>query len=303
MSSSNGQPMFDSRSWPTSIPLTDTLMSRARNPSGPGRAPVSSAVTSHGPSVVAEIFLGRAEADLHLPALQIAGRPVVEDGVAEHVLSRLLRAQRCPVACDDDGHFELEVQELRAGRDRDVVVRADQRVRVGEVERRCLVPLRHHTRAVSDAGHDALDMLLERDKVPHGRRGQRRQQPDLSEGTAGADRAAVRFQARQTRADQVEDGDTRRQGVQPVSSTIPAVRVPPLSGWRTSSDRGGHEQALVGVVERLGGDKLAHLVGGIHSSATSGWVKWYMWRCKVSSSICSSSVVYSTVLPCGSRKK
>jgi len=90
------------------------------------------------------------------------------------VLPRLLRGQRRAVPSDDHGDLELEVEQPAAGRHRHVCVGADERVRVGEVERRCLVPLRDHAGVAGHAAYHAFDVFLERDEVPHGRRGERR---------------------------------------------------------------------------------------------------------------------------------
>ncbi len=72
----------------------------------------------------------------------------------------------------DHGDLEFEVEQFASGRDRHVVGRPDQRVRIGEIERRRLVPLRHHLSG------DARHVLLEGDEVADRGRGERRQQPD-----------------------------------------------------------------------------------------------------------------------------
>ena len=104
------QPMLESRSRPISTPFTLTVHQRSRKPSASRYGSSSSAVTIHGPRRGREVLaLGRAEADLHLAALDVAGRPVVHDRVAEDVsAASLAAAARCRPA-DDDGDLELEV--------------------------------------------------------------------------------------------------------------------------------------------------------------------------------------------------
>ena len=183
------------------------------------------------------LSLGRAEVHLHLAALQVAGRPVVEDGVPEDL--HLLRRRRLGVPADHAGDLELEVEQLRSGRDRDVVVRADQRAGVGEVERRCFVPLRHHPAAVADGSDHALHVLLERDEVPHRRRFERRQQPDLVERHGGS-------------------GQRRRSGVQRRGQPA-AHQVEHRAGQLVHPGRGHH--AGVDLAGLLVG-REAHQTGG-----------------------------------------
>ncbi|MBA8826353.1 hypothetical protein FHX42_003729 [Saccharopolyspora lacisalsi] len=81
-----------------------------------------------------------------------------------------------PSRAHDGGHLEFEVQGVRAGRHGHLVVGADDRVRVREVEGRGGVPgVRHPGRAVDAAAH-ALDVLLEGQEVPDRRGVEGRQQ-------------------------------------------------------------------------------------------------------------------------------
>ena len=76
--------------------------------------------------------LGEGEhAGLHLPALDVAGRNVVEDRVPGDVVPGLLRPEELAAAADDDGELELVVKLLGRplGID-DGVIRADDRVDV-----------------------------------------------------------------------------------------------------------------------------------------------------------------------------
>ncbi|GAA2415577.1 hypothetical protein GCM10010255_62230 [Streptomyces coeruleofuscus] len=90
-----------------------------------------------------------------------------------------LGCQVAALAADDGGDFEFEVQDRGAGRHGHVVVRADDGVRIGEVEGRRVVPGIGDPGRVVDAASYALDVFLEGDEVPYGRRLERRQQPHL----------------------------------------------------------------------------------------------------------------------------
>ncbi len=127
------------------------------------------------------LALAGAETDLHLAGLEVAGGPVVVDGVADDVVAGLLGGEVTALAADDGRYFEFEVQCLAAGWHRDVVVSADDRVGVGEVEGGRVVPgVRGARDSVDDASY-ALDVLLERDEVAYGRRLERRQQSHLGD--------------------------------------------------------------------------------------------------------------------------
>ena len=107
------QPMLESRSRPISSPFTVTVHQRSRKPSASRYGSSSSAVTIHGPRVVAEVLaLGRPEADLHLAPLDVASRPVVHDRVAEDMLGGLVDAQGAAGLADHDRDLELEVSRL-----------------------------------------------------------------------------------------------------------------------------------------------------------------------------------------------
>ena len=85
------------------------------------------------------------------------------------------------VATDHGGDLQLVVEELAPRRDRDVVVWADERVRVGEVERRRLVPARMHLPGRLVESHHAFDMPLEGEEIADRRRVERGEQPDRRE--------------------------------------------------------------------------------------------------------------------------
>ena len=127
------------------------------------------------------LSLRRPEADLHLLELEVARRPVVEDRVGDDVVARLGGCQVAAVAADHRGDFELVVEDLAAGRDCDVVVRADEGVGVREVERRRLVPARVHLARRLVEAHHPLDVLLERQEVADRRWVERRKQRSRSE--------------------------------------------------------------------------------------------------------------------------
>ena len=196
------------------------------------------------------------------------------------------------VPADHGGHLELEVEQLRAGRDRDVVVRADQRVRVGEVERRRLVPLRHHARAVADrlpTTPSTCSSNATKSRTVGAASGGSSRTPSSGTGRAASAAAPGLQRGGQPRADQVEHGDARAaRACSPASPTTPGVRRSPpvLARWRTASDRRGDEQALVRVVERLRARRTRSSRWRCPTGrTTSGWVKSYRCGCQVSSSI------------------
>ena len=147
-----------------------------------------------GPQRVGEVLaFARAQADFHLAALQVPGGPVVEHGVAEDVLVRLSGGQVPAVASgnapDDGCNFSFEVQVLAARRNTNYLARAGHRVWVREIERGRLIPFGHHTRHAVDALPHALDVFLERHKIPHSGGHQRGQQLHVRQrnGPAGTD--------------------------------------------------------------------------------------------------------------------
>lgn len=131
------------------------------------------------------LSLAGAEADLHFGGLQVAGGPVVEDGVADDVVAGLLGREVAALAADDGGDLQLEVQDPGAGWHRNVVMGAVQGVRVGEVEGRSGVPLFGYTDGTLHGPPYAFHVLLEGDEVPYRRGLERRQQPDLRDMGAG----------------------------------------------------------------------------------------------------------------------
>ena len=86
------------------------------------------------------LALGRPEADLHLASLDVASRPVVHDRVAEDMPCGFVDAQGAAGLADHDRDLELEISRLAGAGKADLVVWAEDGVRVGEVERRCVVP-------------------------------------------------------------------------------------------------------------------------------------------------------------------
>ena len=107
--------MLDSRSLPTTSPLTSAVRPSRRKPSGVAvllQLVGGDEVRTEGGGGV--LALAGAEADLHLGGLEVAGRPVVEDGVADDVVAGLLGGEVAALAADDGGDFEFEVEDLRA---------------------------------------------------------------------------------------------------------------------------------------------------------------------------------------------
>ena len=167
-------------------------------------------MTIHGPSVLAKsLRLAEAEPELELRALQVARRPVVEDGVAGDVRAGLVGPEVRPGAADDGRDLELEVERRAARRHRDLVVGAGDGVGVREVTERRLVP---------DAGTlasgrrrvliDAFDVLLEHGEVADRRR------LDGGEEPHGRDRHLLARQRGETvalAAQEVGDADLGRQ--------------------------------------------------------------------------------------------
>ncbi len=127
------------------------------------------------------LALGRAELELHLAALDVAGGPVVHHAVAADHLPRPLGGQVAAVAADDRRDLELEVEPLGVRRHRDVVVRSGHRVRRHEEEDRRVVPLAGRARVAVAALHP-VDVRLEGEEVAHRHRVDRRQQHHLVEG-------------------------------------------------------------------------------------------------------------------------
>ncbi len=112
-----------------SSPFTRATISSFRSPS-------SSGCHHHRAEARREVLpLRRAEPDLHLGTLQVAGRPVVHDREAADL----------PVLADDDGRLELVVELVRPLRVRDLVLRA-RRSRPGSRSR---TPARRTTPARS----------------------------------------------------------------------------------------------------------------------------------------------------------
>jgi hypothetical protein len=105
-------------------------------------------------------------------------------------------------------------------------------------------------------------VLLEGDEVAHARWLERWHQPHLGQGRGRpAERGRPGFEG---------GGQLRRTGLSTVtpagkawtsSEATPACTVPPCSWVARRINRRGHEQALVGVVERAGGDELVHRIG------------------------------------------
>jgi hypothetical protein len=96
-----------------------------------------------GPERVGAVLpLEVAERQLALEPLDVPGRPVVEDRVADDPGRRVLGRQVPPVRPVDDPDLAFQVEQLGAGEALHVVEGADARVRVGEVEARRLVPAR-----------------------------------------------------------------------------------------------------------------------------------------------------------------
>src|SRR5436190_19677681 len=115
--------------------------------------------------------LRRAETHAPLAPLELARGPVVHDGEAAY-----------PSTCADDHRdLQLVVELLGPLRIGNLVLRAVDRRRVGEVEDRQLVPLRRNVSAAKGTG--VLDVLLERVEVAHrGRVQDGRPEVDVGEG-------------------------------------------------------------------------------------------------------------------------
>jgi hypothetical protein len=125
-------------------------------------------VTRNGPSVgVGVLALRRAELDGHLGGLEVAGAPVAEQHVAGDVRLGVGRIQVGAAGPDDGGDLELVVVLVGARCEWDVVGRAEDGGRVGEVEDRLVVPDRAHLGVEGCVGGD--DVVLEGHEVSHRR--------------------------------------------------------------------------------------------------------------------------------------
>ena len=266
-------------------------------------------MTSHGPSVRGGVLaLGRAEVDLHLPALQVAGRPVVEDRVAEDVLAGLLRGQRGAVPARRRRPPRARSRTAaQPGGHGDVVVRADQRVRVGEVEGRRLRTTRARRRrrpSTPCATPSTCSSNATKSRTVGGC--QRRQQPDRRPAArpgppAPRRRPRARPAAPRGPGRAPSPGGERVQAG--VAETTPAATRPSASQVANRiRPAGATNRPLSGSLNDFCATNSFIAFAVPHWSLTSGLVKSYMCGCQVSSSTSSSSVVYSTVLPCGSRK-
>ena len=190
--------MCESRSWPISSPLTYAVQSRSRKPSASWKALElvggDDPRADRGGEVLA---LGGAEADLHLAGLEVAGRPVVDDRVAEDRLARLGLGERRAAAAEDDADLHLEVEGVAERGLRDRLAGAVERVRVGEVERRVVVPRVRDADRVVDAPAHPLDVALEGDEVADaGRLVGQLQQPDVQRDPRTRERPGRRSRAR-----------------------------------------------------------------------------------------------------------
>ena len=156
-------------------PLTSTSMPIGRKPSA--SMAVVELVGGDDPRTEGRgevLALRRAEAHLHLAALDVAGRPVVEDRVPEDVAGGVARASRSRPSEPATPPITAPTSSSKSSRSvcggRTVCAGRDDRVRVREVEGRELVPLVDHVAGAVDRGGDALDVLLERHEVAHARR-------------------------------------------------------------------------------------------------------------------------------------
>src|SRR5205085_11068863 len=130
------------------------------------------------------LALARTELPGHFFRLFVASREVVEDAVAEDVLSCALLADVLAALTDVAAELELEVQALAVARPRHIGVRAADREAVRVIENRPLVPdlrdARRRAAQLRDRFERLAQVLLEAEEVAHLRRhGHGREQPHL----------------------------------------------------------------------------------------------------------------------------
>ena len=121
MQSSNFQCMSRELPRPHSSPFTRTTISSRY---GIADLVGGDQARPHGVGVVEVLALARAELAGHLLGLLVARGEVVEDGVAEDVLARLLLRDVLAGLADVAAELELEIQALGVGRPRHLGVRA-----------------------------------------------------------------------------------------------------------------------------------------------------------------------------------
>ena len=155
-------------------------------------------------------------------------------------------------------------------------MRADQRVGVGEVERRRLVPLLDHAGLPVDGPAHALDVLLEGDEVAHRGGLQRRQQPHpVHRHGRPAQRLGTGLQGRgEPRPDEVEHrrpgGELVQPGVADDAGADPAVRLP---GGEPHQTGGATNRPLSGSLKDLLATNSFIAFAVPHWSETSGFEK------------------------------
>src|ERR1700704_390784 len=88
--------------------------------------------------------LGRTKSDRHLRPLQIARGKIVDDGETGYAVPRLRRRDIAAALTNDNAELKFVIKLGAAGGREHAVVVADERVRIGEVEHRNLVPGRIH---------------------------------------------------------------------------------------------------------------------------------------------------------------